>query len=791
MLADQRKCGATHQKKKKPFHIATIGGGFEKSIAGNVEPTFRALVSSLDVAPRSLPAYRFQMRSGGFPFTAVILLWLSLNAAFGAEPPDKEGNLEKQHSHTNRLAHEKSPYLLQHQHNPVDWYPWGPEAFVKARQENKPILLSIGYSTCHWCHVMERESFEDENLAAYLNQNFIAIKVDREERPDVDKIYMTAMQAMGLGGGWPLNAFITPDLKPFYGGTYFPPESKYGRPSFLQVLQNVHELWTTRHGDVLNSAADMHKQLEHITTQEADHKLVLSPAILDRAAKAFKNEYDSHNGGFGRAPKFPRPTQPQFLLRWAVRHNDKEAIKMVLHTCDKMAAGGMYDQLGGGFARYSVDEKWLVPHFEKMLYDNAQLIHLYLDAYLVSGEKRYADVARDIIRYVLRDMTHPEGGFYSAEDADSEGKEGKFYAWTKSEIEQLLTKPEAEAAIKYFGVTEHGNFIDHSDPNPLPNQNVLSIVHPEVAEKHPDLIASAKKKMFEARSKRIRPHLDDKILASWNGMMLGALARAYAVLGEEAYLSAIDKNIRFIRGHLWDLQTKTLSGRWRDSQRDNVQLLEAYGNLAAGCLDVYEATLDTDTLGFALALAERILALFYDSKEGGFFQSPADASDLILRVKDDYDGAEPSGNSVATGLLLKLGKICERKDFTDAAEKTLRLFAERLQMQPQAVPKLLLGLDFSLDEPKRCVISGPERAKTSGDGRDGTLLSSLDDPRKTLLLAAHQIYQPNKVILGVEGPVEPFARTLKSEGKTRAFVCTGSECHSPVSEPAALKSLLK
>ena len=724
---------------------------------------------------------------------AAMAWMLSLAIMFGAEKPSKEeGTVEQHHSHTNRLAKEKSPYLLQHQHNPVDWYPWGAEAFEKAKKENKPILLSIGYSTCHWCHVMERESFEDETLAAYLNEHFVPIKVDREERPDVDKIYMTAMQAMGLGGGWPLNAFLTPELKPFYGGTYFPPEAKYGRPSFLQVLQNVHELWTTRHGDVLHSANDMHQQLERITTQDADHKLILNPTILERAARAFKSEYDPHHGGFGRAPKFPRPTQPAFLLRYGVRHKDKDAIKMVLHTCDKMAAGGMYDQLGGGFARYSVDAEWLVPHFEKMLYDNAQLIHLYLDAYLVSGEKRYADVARDIIRYVLRDMTHPDGGFFSAEDADSEGKEGKFYAWTKTELQQLLTKEEAEAAIKYFGVTEKGNFVDHSDPNPLPNQNVLSIVHPEVAQKQSAILESAKKKMFDARAKRVRPHLDDKVLASWNGMMLGAIARAYAVLGDETYLAAAEKNLRFLRANLWNAETKTLSGRWRDSQRDNVQLLEAYGNLAAGCIDLYETTLDPETLSFALVLGERILALFYDPKEGGFFQSPAGASDLILRVKDDYDGAEPSGNSVATWVLLKLGKICERKDFTDAADKTLRLFAERLQMQPQAVPKLLLCLDFALDEPKRVVIAGPERKSPTGRSRgDETLASLLDHSAKSLLLAAHQTYQPNKVVLGVEGPVEPFARTLKSDGKARAFVCTGTECLPPVTEPAALKDLLK
>jgi uncharacterized protein len=704
------------------------------------------------------------MRRGGAVWAA-LLFAVEL---VGAEKPALE---RKMHSYTNRLAKEKSPYLLQHQHNPVDWFAWGAEAFEKAKKENKPILLSIGYSTCHWCHVMERESFEDEKLAKYLNEHFVPIKVDREERPDVDKIYMTALQAMGLGGGWPLNAFITPDLKPFYGGTYFPPQPKYGRPSFLQILENVHELWTTRHGDVLNSAADTHKQLENITTTEATNQAVLTPQILERAAKAFKNEYDSRYGGFGRAPKFPRPSQPAFLLRHAVRHNDKEAIKMVLHTCEAMAAGGMYDQLGGGFARYSVDEKWLVPHFEKMLYDNAQLIHLYLDAYLVSGNQKFADVARDIIRYVLRDMTHPEGGFFSAEDADSEGKEGKFYAWTKSELEKLLTKDEFEAATKYFGITEKGNFVDHSDPNPLPDQNVLSVVSPDVAEKQKPALDSAKKKMFAERAKRIRPHLDDKVLANWNGMMLGAIARAYAVLDDDACLKAAEKNLAFLKSKLWDAKTKTLYGRWRDGERDNVQLLDSYANMAAGVVHLYEATLAPEHLEFALALAEKMVQLFYDKKDGGFFQSPAGAGDLILRIKDDYDGAEPSGNSVAVSVLQKLGKICERKDFSEAAEKTLRLFAERMQMMPQAVPQLLIALDFEVDEPKRAVIVGPDR--------------------KRLILASHQVYQPNKVVLGAEGRVEAFAKTLKSEGKARAFVCTGTACKPPTDDPAVLKSSLR
>jgi uncharacterized protein len=678
-------------------------------------------------------------------------------------------------SHTNRLAKEKSPYLLQHQHNPVDWFSWGPDAFEKAKRENKPIFLSIGYSTCHWCHVMERESFENEKLAEFLNKHFVSIKIDREERPDVDKIYMTFVQATSGQGGWPLNVFLTPNLKPFFGGTYWPPESKYGRPSFLQVLEHITQLWETRHSDVLESAAQLHKQLQGISEKEADKNLVLAPAILAAAMGHFKEEYDPRHGGFGNAPKFPRPSQPAFVLRQAVRFDDKDAVRMVLHTCDAMAAGGMYDQLGGGFARYSVDAEWLVPHFEKMLYDNAQLIHLYLDAHLVSGKKEYADVVRDIIRYVLRDMTHPEGGFYSAEDADSEGKEGKFYAWTKAELSTLLSVEEFNVATDYFGITENGNFVDHSDPNPLPHQNVLSIVNPRISDVDKLLLASARKKMFEARAKRVRPHLDDKVLASWNGMMLGAMARASAVLNDEAYRAAAEKNLVFLQSKLWDAKTKTLYHRWREGERDSVQLLDAYANLLAGTVELYEGTLEPRHLEFAVALAESMLKRFYDPVHGGFWQGGSEATDLILRVKEDYDGAEPSGNSVACLALLKLSAICDRKEFRDAAEKTLRLFAERMNQLPQAVPHLLLALDYWIDEPKRVVIVG----------------DPAQEPTRKLILAAHSVYQPTKVVLGTKGPVEKFVNTLPETPAPVVYLCTGTACQAPTSDVEKIRALLK
>ncbi|MDB6040587.1 MAG: hypothetical protein JWM99_4428 [Verrucomicrobiales bacterium] len=683
--------------------------------------------------------------------------------------------MDSKQSYTNRLAREKSPYLLQHQHNPVDWFAWGDEAFNKARADKKIIFLSIGYSTCHWCHVMERESFEDPKLASFLNQHFVSIKVDREERPDVDKIYMTAVQAMGQGGGWPLNVFLTSDLKPFYGGTYWPPESKYGRPSFLQVLEHIVELWQERPGDITKTSLEFHEKLTEHTAVDGTDSRSLSPALLRDAARQFKDEYDSQYGGFGGAPKFPRPAQPSFILRQAVRHDDKNGIEMVLNTCEHMARGGMYDQLGGGFSRYSVDAMWLVPHFEKMLYDNAQLVQLYLDAWLVSGDRAKADVARDIIRYVLRDMTHQGGGFFSAEDADSEGKEGKFYCWTNEELQKLLTPNEFKLAVHYFGVTEKGNFVDHSDPHPLPNQNILYVAHPKLSDSEKPVLQSAKQKMFAARAGRVRPHLDDNVLASWNGLMLGAIARAAAVLDDPGFLTAAEKNAAFIRSKLWDEPSRTLFHRWRDGERDQVQLLDAYSNTLDGMLYLYEATLNPKHLEFARAVAESMIEKFYDAKNGGFWQS-AGADDLILRIKDDYDGAEPSGNSMAVLALLRLAAITDNPAYKNPAEKTLKLFGGRLQRMPRAVPFLLQGLDFLLEEPRRAVIAG-----------DFNLPET-----QALIQAAHAIYQPNRVILGTIGPVEDFAKTLPlHNGKPTIYVCTGSACQPPTIDPDQVKRLLK
>jgi hypothetical protein len=749
---------------------------------------------------------------------------------------------------TNRLALEKSPYLLQHAHNPVDWFAWGDEAFARARATDKPIFLSVGYSTCHWCHVMERESFEDERVGKFLNEHFVSIKVDREERPDVDKIYMTFVQSTTGSGGWPMTVFLTPELKPFFGGTYFPPDNRHGRPGFLHLLQQIHRLWRERKSDIAASANEIHARLESAMAVSAGSNTSLTADALKNAAAAFKSSYDPVHGGFGTSPKFPQPGVPSLLLRCAKRFHDDEAARMVLHTCERMAAGGIHDQLGGGFARYSVDAGWLVPHFEKMLYDNAQLVQLYLDAHLISegrvprvpdsasgessglvelvppDESPCAAVARDILDYVLRDMTHPDGGFYSAEDADSEGHEGKFYCWTQDELSKLLTVEEFNVAAKYFGITAEGNFVDHSHSQPLAGQNVLSVANPMGRDDGPpsqtptgkdgdadtaslpndlELLADAKRKMLAARAKRIRPHLDDKILASWNGLMLGAFARAAVVLGDEKYRAAAEKNLEFIRGKLWAQGSEsrlqaaepakagtqnmvdTLYHRWRDGEHDKVDLLNGYALYLSGVIELYEATLEPRHLDFAIALADAMIAKFYDAENGGFWQSAGGAADLILRVKDDYDGAEPSGNSVATLALLKLGAVTGRKDFTEAAEKTLLLFARRLKRFPQAIPFMLRALDFWLQEPKRVVIAGDPPSLRFGAASPGAAYF------RELLRAAHSVYQPNKIVLGNTGAVEAFARGLPSKHEAAVYVCSGSSCQPPTGEPEKVRELVQ
>ncbi len=676
--------------------------------------------------------------------------------------------------HTNLLSREKSPYLLQHQHNPVNWRAWNAESFALAQHQDKPIFLSIGYSTCHWCHVMERESFENPEAAQVLNEHYISIKVDREERPDVDKIYMNFVMAQSGQGGWPLNVFLTPDLKPFYGGTYFPPEPRHGRPAFAALLRQIAVLWKSKRLELNASANQTADRLKELATQLEPAEQIPGAEALANAAATLKSMYEPRHGGFGNAPKFPQPAHPRFLLQYGIQNGDEEAVRMVLHTCERMAAGGIHDQLGGGFARYSVDAEWLVPHFEKMLYDNAQLAQLYLDAYAVTGQPAHATVVRRILDYILRDMTHPDGGFFSAEDADSEGQEGKFYCWTRQELASLLSPEEFQVASRYYGVTSEGNFIDHSHPQPLAGLNVLSVVDERLSETEKDLLATANNKMIAARSQRVRPHLDDKILVSWNGLMLGAMARAGIVLNEERYLQAASRNAAFLKAKLWNAEARVLYHRWRDGERDQVELLEGTAFLLSGMLDLYEATIIPEHLEFAVALAESMLNRFFDHEHGGFWQSAPGAEDLILRLKGDYDGAEPSGNSIAVLSLLKLAKITGREDFQRAAEATLRLFSQRLATVPQAVPCMLQALAFSLEEPRRATLAGDAQ----------------DPATRNLLQAVHSVFQPNKVVLGTTGHVEAFARTLPTSSPPQMFICTGSACQPPSNEPAVIRELM-
>ncbi|OGV42690.1 MAG: hypothetical protein A2X46_05335 [Lentisphaerae bacterium GWF2_57_35] len=689
--------------------------------------------------------------------------------------PASKKDEPKDHSRVNRLALEKSPYLLQHKHNPVDWYPWGVEAFQKAQTENMPIFLSIGYSTCHWCHVMERESFENAEIARLLNAHFVSIKVDREERPDLDEIYMDFVQASTGHGGWPMSVFLTPDRKPFFGGAYFPAENLHGQPGFRHVLTEIHNFWTRRQQEVLQSAEEISRQLRRMAEPEPSDRVLLSPSILKPAAAQLKTAYDPRYGGFGRAPKFPQPGLLQFLLSYGALYHDQEAIDMVLTTCDRMAEGGLYDQLGGGFSRYSIDEQWQTPHFEKMLYDNALLLQLYLDAFQASGKAAYAKIARSMVEYVLRDMTHEAGGFFSAEDADSEGKEGRFYCWTEKEMADVLPPQEFELAKRYFDLTEAGNFVDHSDPNPLLGLNVLHVADHRLSEKEQADLESAKKRLFESRSRRIRPHRDDKILTSWNGLMLSAMAQAYAVLGDESYRTAAERNLAFLKTHVWDAASRTLYHRWRDGQRDQVQLLKSYAFLVQGALDLYQATLQPQHLDLALEIAEAMLQRFYDSRAGGFWQTPETTDDLIIRLKDRSDGAEPAGNSIAVKALLKLADITHRPAYKEAAEKTLYFYAASLQKQPLALPYLLQTAGSWFGEHRRVIVTGkPDAPETL-----------------RLLRAVHSVYQPFKTVLGMEGSVDNLAQSMQAKGpRYAAYVCVGTACQPPTADIPKLKELM-
>jgi uncharacterized protein YyaL (SSP411 family) len=644
--------------------------------------------------------------------------------------------------HTNRLSREKSPYLLQHAQNPVDWYAWGEEAFAKARSEDKPIFLSIGYSTCHWCHVMERESFEDEGIAALLNENFVPVKVDREERPDVDRVYMLFVQAITGSGGWPMSVWLTPDLKPFFGGTYFPPDNRYGRPGFAAVLEGIADAWRHDRERVLATSAEMVAEIERQVTV-AGGTMLLDAGVLEKCFYYFRRTFDTRFGGFGSAPKFPRPSVFNSLLREHARTGNQEALDMVLQTLRAMAKGGIHDRLGGGFHRYSVDEQWRVPHFEKMLYDQAQLAVSYLEAFQITGEEPLAEVARGILEYVLRDMTDPEGGFYSAEDADSVidpkhpevKEEGAFY---------LLSEGDLDALVQY---------------------------------------PAAKDRLLAERSKRPRPERDDKILTAWNALMISAFALGARVLDEPRYLAAARRSAEFIMSRLYDARTGDLARRYRAGEAGIPGFLEDYAFFAQSLLDLYEAAFDPEYLEIAIRLTERQRELFEDLDHGGFFASSVGESRLVLRLKESDDGAEPSGNSVAALNLLRLAQITGREELRECAAGIFRAFANTLVEAPASLPQMLAAFGFSLAKPKQIVIAG---------------YADREDTRALLMALSHR-FLPTKIVLLIDSDqtrqrlvlLAPATRNMTPiDGKAAAYVCENYTCRLPVTDPVEFGRLL-
>lgn len=690
----------------------------------------------------------------------------------------------------NRLAQEKSPYLLQHAHNPVDWYAWGEEAFAKAARENKPIFLSVGYSTCHWCHVMERESFENEEVAQVLNEYFVPVKVDREERPDVDRVYMLFVQASTGSGGWPMSVWLTPERKPFFGGTYFPPDNRYGRPGFRAILENLARAWREDRGRIEQSGAQVLQQLsEYATVSSGDAAAGdAGKDALDAAFLAFRRSFDSQLGGFGAAPKFPRPSVHNFLLRYFAATGNEEALDMVLLTLREMAKGGMKDQLGGGFHRYSVDQRWFVPHFEKMLYDQAQLATSYLEAFQITRDDQYAATAREIFSYVLRDLAHADGGFFSAEDADSavdpaqprEKREGAFYVWSREEIEAALAPPDAEAFRYRFGVEDRGNVAE--DPHgEFAGRNILYQAHTlEETAQHLNLqpeearaiLRNASAKMLEVRGLRPRPALDDKILTGWNGLMISAFAKAAQVLDEPRYADAARAAASFIRRRLWDEDRQVLLRRYRDGEVSIAGFLDDYAFFINALLDLYETSFARDDFTLAVRLAELTIARFEDTGNGAFFSTAAGHEDLVLRLKDDYDGAEPSGNSAMALALLRLARMTGREDFRTASERTLRAFASRLKSAGSGVPQMLVAHAFALARPREIVLAGPRE----------------DPGMRALVAAIRRRFLPNAVVMMASEAAHPMSAI---EGRPTAYVCENYACKLPVSEVAQLDELLQ
>jgi len=680
---------------------------------------------------------------------------------------------------TNRLIDETSPYLLQHARNPVDWSPWSEEAFAKAASENKPIFLSIGYSACHWCHVMEHESFEDEAIAAFLNEHFVSIKVDREERPDVDAIYMNAVIAMTGHGGWPMSVFLTPEKRPFFGGTYWPPRSRMGMPGFADVLQHVAHAWSERKADVDRAAGELVRAIQAMGETPGDPQQ-LGVEVLRDAADELLRAADRRHGGFGRAPKFPHAMDLRVLLRCWKRFENSEALDVVVLTLDKMARGGIYDQLRGGFHRYSTDAVWLVPHFEKMLYDQALLVPAYLEAFQTTGREEFATVVQETLEYVLLEMTSPGGGFYSTQDADSEGEEGKFFVWTKTEIESLLSEDEARAFTSLYDVTQRGNWEGHVILNrPRPAAEVAADL--DMAEDRlRDLAATAREKLFHARSQRVPPGRDDKLIVSWNGMMIAAFAQAAVVLDDPRYAERA-------RAAADDLLTnlRDASGRLLHTAKDGSAKLDAYlddfAAFADGLADLYQATGETKWLEESLRLASEMMDRFADS-QGGFFYTAADHEELIVRQRDSQDSATPSGNSLAATVLLKLARITGRSDLEEAAIGTLDAMSAQIARSPLASGQALIALDFLLGPSKEIVLSG--RATDTAP----------------LRREVHRRFVPNKVVLTrdenlsddeLPDAVRSMLRGKQARQHPLAFICDRGRCHAPVTTPEEVAQALE
>jgi uncharacterized protein YyaL (SSP411 family) len=683
-----------------------------------------------------------------------------------------------EHAFTNRLVNESSPYLLQHAHNPVDWFPWGDEALEAARKENKPILLSIGYSACHWCHVMEHESFENEDIAKLMNENFINVKVDREERPDLDQIYMSAVQMMTHHGGWPMTVFLTPDGVPFYAGTYFPPEDRYNMPGFPRVLISVADAYRERPEDVKETSESLLVELRRSTaTKETSEPLTIN--LLDLAYQGTVRNYDSTNGGFGGAPKFPPAMSLEFLLQTFYRTGNQTALDIVSHTCQKMAEGGIHDHLGGGFHRYSTDARWLVPHFEKMLYDNALLSRLYLHHYQVTRNESSRAVAEGVFDYVVREMMDPAGGFYSTQDADSEGIEGKFFVWSKTEVEELLGTTDAQLFCAYYNVSEGGNF---------EGENILNVTRSPAAVAKaesvtPDELQNALNRgraiLFDAREKRVKPGRDEKVLTAWNGLMLASFAEAAAILDRPDYLMVARKNAEFILENL--SRDGLLLRTYKDGRAKLNAYLEDYAFFIDGLISLYQSSGDIHWLDEAINLTARMLDEFWDEEEGGFFFTGRSHETLIVRSKDFFDNATPAGNSVAAEVLLRIGLLTDNSDYQRRAATILRLNALSLQRYPSGFGRLLCALDFYLGQPLELVVIGdPDRADT-----------------RSLLAEVWRRYLPNKVVAQASlndeksADLVPLLRDRTAiDGKATAFVCEHFTCKMPATQPAELATQL-